>query len=81
MAFIDWDGLFVSAPMWDLGHAVWQFGPVCDDGDPWLRDWPAPPNRAQRIAALVRSATGWIRAKPGIWVTWWSRSSPVAAAA
>ena len=54
MAFIDWDGIFVSKPMWDLGHAVWQFGPVCDDGDPVVRDWPAPPNRAERIAALVR---------------------------
>ena len=54
VAFIDWDGIFVSSPMWDLGHAVWQFGPVCDDGDPWLRDWPAPPERSERIAALVR---------------------------
>ena len=54
VAFIDWDGIFVSKPMWDLGHAVWQFGPVCDDGDPWLRDWLAPPNRSERIAALVR---------------------------
>ena len=53
VAFIDWDGIFVSKPMWDLGHAVWQFGPVCDDGDPLVRDWPAPPNRAERIAALV----------------------------
>ncbi len=54
VAFIDWDGIFVSAPMWDLGHAVWQFGPVCDDSDPLVRDWPAPPNRAERIAALLR---------------------------
>ena len=54
VAFIDWDGIFVSQPMWDLGHAVWQFGPVCDDPDPLVRDWPAPPNRSQRIAALVR---------------------------
>ena len=53
VAFIDWDGIFVSKPMWDLGHAVWQFGPVCDDGDPLVRDWPAPPNRSERIAALV----------------------------
>ena len=54
VAFIDWDGIFVSKPLWDLGHAVWQFGPVCDDGDPWLQDWPAPPNRSERTAALVR---------------------------
>ena len=54
VAFIDWDGIFVSTPMWDLGHAVWQFGPVCDDTDPWLQDWPASPNRSERIAALLR---------------------------
>ena len=53
VAFIDWDCIFVSAPMWDLGHAVWQFVPVCDDGDPLVRDWPAPPNRSERIAALI----------------------------
>ena len=52
-AFIDWDGIFVSTPMWDLAHAVWQFGPVCDDADPWLGDWPSPPDRSARIAALV----------------------------
>ena len=53
-AFIDWDGIWVSAPMWDLGHAVWQFGPVCGDDDPWLRQWPELPDRSVRIAALVR---------------------------
>ena len=53
VALIDWGGIFVSKPMWDLGHAVWQFGSVCDDGDPLVRDWPAPPNRSERIAALV----------------------------
>lgn len=53
-AFIDWDGIFVSSPMWDLGHAVWQFGPVCGDDDPWLRDWPAPADRSERIAAILR---------------------------
>ncbi|WP_423916964.1 phosphotransferase [Candidatus Poriferisodalis sp.] len=52
-AFIDWDGIFVSAPMWDLAHAVWQFAPVCDDADPWLGDWPSTPDRSARIAALV----------------------------
>lgn len=54
VAFIDWDGIFVSSPMWDLGHAVWQFGPVCGDDDPWMREWPAPPNRWERIVALLR---------------------------
>lgn len=53
VAFIDWDGIFVSELIWDLAHAVWQFGPVCADGDPLVRDWPAPPNRSERIAALV----------------------------
>ena len=52
-AFIDWDGIFVSTPMWDLAHAVWQFAPVCDDADRWLGGWPSPPDRSARIAALV----------------------------
>ncbi len=52
-AFIDWDGIFVSTPMWDLAHAVWQFTPICDDADPLLVDWPSPPDRSERIAALV----------------------------
>lgn len=53
VAFIDWDGIFVSEPVWDLAHAVWQFGPICDDDDTLVRGWPAPPNRSERIAALV----------------------------
>ncbi|MXV88213.1 MAG: phosphotransferase [Acidimicrobiales bacterium] len=52
-AFIDWDGIFVSTPMWDLAHAVWQFAPVCDDADPWLDGWPSSLDRPARIAALV----------------------------
>ncbi|WP_423916856.1 phosphotransferase [Candidatus Poriferisodalis sp.] len=52
-AFIDWDGIFVSTPMWDLAHAVWQFAPVCDNADPWLGGWPSPSDRSARIAALV----------------------------
>ena len=51
-AFIDWDGIFVSTPMWDLAHAVWQFAPVCDDADPWLAGWPSTPDRSARRAAL-----------------------------
>ncbi|WP_420446119.1 phosphotransferase [Candidatus Poriferisodalis sp.] len=52
-AFIDWDGIFVSTPMWDLAHAVWQFAPVCDDADRRLGGWPSPPDRSARIAALA----------------------------
>ncbi|WP_420446126.1 phosphotransferase [Candidatus Poriferisodalis sp.] len=52
-AFIDWGGIFVSTPMWDLAHAVWQFAPVCDDADRWLDGWPSPPDRSARIAVLV----------------------------
>ncbi len=53
MAFIDGDGIFVSTPMWDLAHAVWQFAPVGDDADRWPGGWPSPPDRSARIAALV----------------------------
>ena len=52
-AFIDWGGIFVSTPMWDLAHAVWQFAPVCDDADRWLGGRPSPPDRSARLAALV----------------------------
>ncbi len=30
-AFIDWDGIFVSTPMWDLAHAVWQLCDIADE--------------------------------------------------
>ena len=53
VAFIDWDGIFAAAPLWDLAHAVWQFTPVCDDHDPLIQDWPETPDRSARIAALV----------------------------
>ncbi|MCY3606943.1 MAG: phosphotransferase [Acidimicrobiaceae bacterium] len=33
MVFIDCAGIFVSTPMSDLAHAVWQVAPVCDDAD------------------------------------------------
>lgn len=54
VAFIDWDGIWVAPALWDLGHALWQFAPICDDDDPWLQHWPAPPDRSTRITALVR---------------------------
>lgn len=54
VAFIDWDGIWIAPSLWDLGHALWQFAPVCDDDDPWLQHWPDNPNRAARITALVR---------------------------
>jgi len=52
-AFIDSGGIFVSTPMWDLAHAVWQFASVCNDADRWPGGWPSPPDRSARIAALV----------------------------
>lgn len=52
-AFIDWDGIFVSTPMWDLVHAVWQFAPICDRANRWPGGWPSPPDRSARLAALV----------------------------
>ncbi|MDE0701947.1 MAG: phosphotransferase [Acidimicrobiaceae bacterium] len=53
VAFIDWDGIWAATPLWDLGHAVWQFAPICDDEDPWIHQWPETPDRSARIAALV----------------------------
>lgn len=54
VAFIDWDGIWIAPALWDLGHALWQFAPVCEDNDPWLQQWPDQPNQAARITALVR---------------------------
>ena len=54
VAFIDWDGIWVAPALWDLGHALWQFAPICGDDDPWLQQWPSPPDRSGRITALVR---------------------------
>lgn len=53
VAFIDWDGIWVAPALWDVGHAVWQFGPVCGHDDPWLSDWPGIPDLSTRIAALA----------------------------
>ena len=53
VAFIDWDGIWVSEPLWDLGHAVWQFTPICDDDDPLIDEWPETPDRSARVAALA----------------------------
>ena len=52
-AFIDWDRIWISNPLWDLGHAIWQFGPVCPNDDLWLSSSPALPDRRERIRALV----------------------------
>ena len=54
VVFIDWDGIWVAPALWDLGHALWQFAPICFDDDPWLQQWPSTPDRSARIAALVR---------------------------
>ena len=54
VAFIDWDGIWVAPALWDVGHALWQFAPICEDDDPWLQQWPSPPERSTRITALVR---------------------------
>lgn len=56
VAFIDWDGIWIAPPLWDLGHALWQFAPFCEGDDPWLQQWPVPPDRSARITALVRVA-------------------------
>ena len=52
-AFIDWDGIFVSTPVWDLAHAVWQFAPVCDDVDRWLGGYQLSADRADELADMV----------------------------
>lgn len=53
-AFIDWDGIWIADPLWDLAHAVWQFGPICDVNDEWLRDYSDPLDLLARARALFR---------------------------
>ena len=57
VAFIDWDGIFVASPMWDLAHAVWQFAPVCGDADRWVTN-AFPKNHACPAEARLYGATG-----------------------
>ena len=67
VALIDWDGIFVSAPMWDLGHAVWQFGPVCDEGDALVRSGiktAASTHSHPRLSRAAGDRRGWRTAPP-----------------
>jgi Phosphotransferase enzyme family len=53
VAFIDWDGAWISDPLWDVGYAIWQFAPL--DSDEWVRaaGWSDMPDRLGRAVALV----------------------------
>jgi hypothetical protein len=53
VAFIDWDGIWISDPLWDVGYAIWQFAPLRDDAGLRATGWPAIPDRLARAAALA----------------------------
>ena len=56
LALIDWDMAYEAPAIWDLAHAVWQFGPVLADRDFASSGWPgAPPHdrRLDRMRLLI----------------------------
>jgi hypothetical protein len=53
VAFIDWDGAWISDPLWDVGYAIWQFAPLQEDAAVLARGWPVVPDRLARAAALA----------------------------
>jgi hypothetical protein len=53
VAFIDWDGIWISDPLWDVGYAIWQFAPLRDDAGLRQTGWPHVPDRLARAAALT----------------------------
>jgi Ser/Thr protein kinase RdoA (MazF antagonist) len=53
VAFIDWDGIWISDPLWDVGYAIWQFAPLRDDAGVRKTGWPNLPDRLARAAALA----------------------------
>ena len=53
VAFIDWDGAWISDPLWEVGHAMWQFAPLRPDSGLWSAGWPQIPDRLARAAALA----------------------------
>ena len=53
VAFIDWDGAWISDPLWEVGHAMWQFAPLRPDSGLRATGWPQIPDRLARAAALA----------------------------
>jgi hypothetical protein len=53
VAFIDWDGAWISDASWDVGHAMWQFAPLRPDSGLRAAGWPQIPDRLARAAALA----------------------------
>jgi hypothetical protein len=53
VAFIDWDGAWISDPLWEVGHAMWQFAPLRPDSGLRSAGWHEIPDRLARAAALA----------------------------
>jgi len=53
VAFIDWDGAWISDPLWDVGHAIWQFAPLDPDRRLRATGWHDIPDRLSRATALA----------------------------
>lgn len=50
---LDWDGAWISDPLWEVGHAMWQFAPLRPDSRLRSAGWPQIPDRLARAAALA----------------------------
>lgn len=53
VAFIDWDGAWISDPLWEVAHAIWQFAPLRPDSGLRAAGWPQIPERLERASALA----------------------------
>lgn len=53
VAFVDWDGAWISDPLWEVAHALWQFAPLRPDTGLRSAGWPHIPDRLARAAALA----------------------------
>ena len=53
VAFVDWDGAWISDPLWEVGHAMWQFAPLRPDSGLRATGRPQIPDRLARAAALA----------------------------
>lgn len=57
-ALIDWDLAGPEIPDWDLAHAVWQFAPLDDTAGCRRRGFATPPERMERMRAMVLAHGG-----------------------
>lgn len=53
VALIDWDMATPEAPIHDVVHAAWQFGPLVSDEECRRQGWTRPPDRGRRLGLML----------------------------